>query len=462
MALKTLMLRKKLENEEKKLGQLREEKEALSSEEAQLEEAIEELDENSTEEERETVEETVNELSAKIEDHDNKLKEVEGTIEKIKAEIELEEEVPDEEETETEADERSDVSAIAKRSYEGVRNMVIERGINDMDFQTRDRLLKLNMKQENRDFFTSVKDLYMGRAAALGGMSPTDAQLLLPEDIVFEINQRVGEYGVLYNLVRKVPLKGHARIIMNADTVKMFWTEKCEPLKEVVLPTLRQVEIDNFKLGGYLFLCEAFVEDVDANTQNGLTMQNFILNEFAKAIAQELDRVIYEGKGATAKEPEGITMHVKKTTEVDSVLGVLGAIGEIEVDYLQHNAPNGTVSVAGNRSTLYKYILPETWGKDANGKLVYGMGNALPDGTKIVYSNVIPDGELVIGDFNQYVLGIRKEMSFDTNDRLQWIEENIGYKIRGKYDGKPINPKAFTRVKFKAGTTSTTNPTTGD
>lgn len=461
MALKTLMLRKKLEQEERKLVELREEKEVLNNEEAELKEAIEELDENSTEEERATVEETVDQLSAKIEDHDKKLKEVEGAIEKIKAEIELEEETPDEEESTTETSERAEVPTITKRSYEGVKNMVIERGMNDMDFQTRDRLLRLNMEQENRDFFTNLKDLYLGRAAALGGMSPTDAQLLLPEDIVFEINQRVGEYGALYNLVRKIPLKGHARIIINADTVKMFWTEKCEPLKETVLPTLRQVEIDNFKLGGYLFLCEAFVEDVDANTQNGLTMQNFILNEFAKAIAQELDRVIYEGKGATAKEPEGITMHVKKTTEVDGVLGVLGAIGEIEVDYLQHNAPNGTVSVVGNRSTLYKYILPETWGKDANGRLVYGMGNALPDGTRIVYSNVIPDGELVIGDFNQYVLGVRKEMSFDTNDRLQWIEENIGYKIRGRYDGKPINPKAFTRVKFKAGT-ATTNPTTGE
>lgn len=460
MALKTLMLRKKLEQEERKLVELREEKETLNNEEAELKEAIEELDENSTEEERATVEETVDQLSTKIEDHDKKLKEVESTIEKIKAEIELEEETPDEEEVEAETSERAEVPTITKRSYEGVKNMVIERGINDMDFQTRDRLLRLNMEQENRDFFSNLKDLYLGRAAALGGMSPTDAQLLLPEDIVFEINQRIGEYGALYNLVRKIPLKGHARIIINADTVKMFWTEKCEPLKETVLPTLRQVEIDNFKLGGYLFLCESFVEDVDANTQNGLTMQNFILNEFAKAIAQELDRAIYEGKGATAKEPEGITMHVKKTTEVDSVLGVLGAIGEIEVDYLQHNAPNGTVSVVGNRSTLYKYILPETWGKDANGRLVYGMGNALPDGTRIVYSNVIPDGELVIGDFNQYILGERKEMSFDTNDRLQWIEENIGYKIRGRYDGKPINPKAFTRVKFKAGTT--TNPTTGE
>ena len=180
------------------------------------------------------------------------------------------------------------------------------------------------------------------------------------------------------------------------------------------------------------------------------------MNEFAKAIAEALDKAIYEGKGAAEKEPEGICSVVKTTKSVSNILDVLGHIGELDTQFYEHNAKEGTITLVANRKTLYKWILPETWGKDSNGRLVYGMGNNLPDGTRILLSNVIKDDEVVIGDFNQYILGERKDMAFDTNDRLQWIEENIGYKIRGRYDGKVANPKAFVRLKFKEAATPST------
>ena len=461
MALKTLMLRKKLQQEEKTLAELREEKEKLNQEEEELKEAIEELDEESSDEERATVEDAVNELTNKVEQHDSRIKEVESTVEKIKAEIELEEEETTEEDVKEVEEARSTDSSRNNLETRGrvAQKLIAERG-ETMHLETRkvERVQKLLQRQENLDFFNDLRKLYT-RAAALGGLSTENAQLLLPEQIIFEINQRVGEYGSLYNLVRKINLTGHARIIMNTDTVKMYWTEKCEPLKEVTLGELRQVELDNFKLGGYLFLCEAFVEDFDANNYHSITMADFILNEFAKGIAQALDEAIYNGKGAGQKEPEGIATAVTKVTQVKSILDVLGVVGKLDLGFYEHNASDGTITIAGNRSTLYEYIYPETWGKDANGRLVYGMGNALPDGTRIELSNVIPDGELVIGDFSQYVLGIRKEMAFDTNDRLQWIEENTGYKIRGRYDGKVTNPEAFARVSFatKASTSTTSD-----
>lgn len=449
MKLKILMLRKKLEERKARLKEVDEELEDVKKREDELEEAINDLDENSTDEEHSTVSESIDELEKEKEEKVKKKKDLEdeiADIEKNMAEMEEDTVVDDEEEEVRKAEKK----IIQRRDV----------GMDLSKMNTRERVGKILEREENVKFFNDLGNLYFKREAALAGMTTETAGLMVPDDVYYEINQRIGDYGSLYNVVRKLQLVGKARIIMNAGTPKMYWTEKCEPLKETTLGELQAVELDNFKLGGYLFLCQSFIEDVNDNRHHSITIADYIMNEFAKAIAEALDRAIYEGKGASEKEPEGIKTVVKTTKKVTSILELLGVIGSIDVGFYEHNAPQGTITVAGNRSTLYQWIYPETWGKDSNGKLVYGMGNTLPDGTRIITSNVIPDGEIVVGDFNQYILGVRKDMVFDTNDRLQWIEENIGYKIRGRYDGKVVNPKAFARCKFEKPAQPAT-PTTG-
>lgn len=442
MKLKILMLRKKLEERKAKLGEVETELSELKKREDELEEAINELDENSSEEEHNTVSDSIDELEKEKEEKLKEKKDLEdeiADIEKNMAEME-EDTLVDEEENEEENENRKNEKKNIQRR-ENIMDLT--------NMTTRERVGKILERDENINFFNDVTNLYFKREAALAGMTKDTAGLMIPDDVYYEINQRIGDYGSLYNIVRKLNLVGKARIIMNAGTPKMYWTEKCEPLKKTTLGELQAVELDNFKLGGYLFLCESFVQDVNENKHHSITIANYIINEFAKAIAEALDKAIYEGKGASEKEPEGIKNAIKNTKKVTNILELLGVIGSIDVGFYEHNAPQGSITVAANRSTLYQFIYPETWGKDSNGKLVYGMGNTLPDGTRIITSNVIPDGEVIVGDFNQYILGVRKDMTFDTNDRLQWIEENIGYKIRGRYDGKVINPKAFARCKFE-------------
>lgn len=443
--LRILLLRKKLDERKEKLKAIEKDLDDLKKREEELAEAIEEIDENTADEEEESVEEMIDELEKEKEDKISKKKNLEEEIDEINKSIsEMEEDTVDDE---SESADEASVNEERKVQKANIQ----KRGGRVMleNMSTRDRVGRILERDENRQFFNDVVNLYFKRDAALGGLSKENAGLLVPDDVYYEINQRIGEYGSLYNIVRKIDLVGKARIIMNSGTPKLYWTEKCDPLKETTLGELNAIELDNYKLGGYLFLCESFVQDVNENQYHSITIADYIMNEFAKAIAEELDRVIYDGKGAAEKQPEGITSVIKSTKNVSSVLDVLGYIGELDADtFYSHNAPEGVITIAGNRKTLYKWIYPETWGKDSNGKLVYGLGNTLPDGTQIVLSNVIADNELVIGDFNQYILGVRKDMTFDTNDRLQWIEENIGYKIRGRYDGKVANPKAFLRLKF--------------
>lgn len=446
MSLRVLLLRKKLEERKNKLGLIEEEIKDIEKREDETAQAIDEIDESTSEEDAKTVEEIVEGLEKEKADKVGEKTQLEKEIEEIEKEIsDIEEDNEDNEDETEEGEER-------KKEKKEVLTRGLEMNFDNMN--TRERVGQiLDRSEENRKFFRDVVDLYFNRAA-LAGMTTETAGFMVPDDVYYEISQRIGEYGSLYNIVRKLELVGKARIIMNAGTPTMYWTEKCEPLKEVTLGELNAIELDNYKLGGYLFLCESFVQDVNENRHHNITIANYIMNEFAKAIAEALDKAIYEGKGAAAKEPEGICSVIKTTKTVSNILEVLGHIGELDTQFYEHNAKEGTITLVANRKTLYKCIYPETWGKDSNGKFVYGMGNNLPDGTRILLSNVIKDDEVVIGDFNQYILGERKDMAFDTNDRLQWIEENIGYKIRGRYDGKVANPKAFVRLKFKEASTT--------
>lgn len=448
MSLRVLLLRKKLEERKVQLGKIELEIKDIEKREDETAQAIDEIDESTSEEDAKTVEEIVEGLEKEKADKVGEKTQLEKEIEEIEKEIsdiEEDNEEDNEEETETEEGEQRKIE----------KKEVLTRGLsmNFDNMNTRERVGQiLDRSEENREFFEKVKQLYFNRAA-LAGMTTETAGFMVPDDVYYEISQRIGEYGSLYNIVRKLELVGKARIIMNAGTPTMYWTEKCEPLKEVTLGELNAIELDNYKLGGYLFLCESFVQDVNENRHHNITIANYIMNEFAKAIAEALDKAIYEGKGSAEKEPEGICSVIKTTKSVSNILEVLGHIGELDTQFYEHNAKDGTITLVANRKTLYKWIYPETWGKDSNGRFVYGMGNNLPDGTRILLSNAIKDDEVVIGDFNQYILGERKDMAFDTNDRLQWIEENIGYKIRGRYDGKVANPKAFVRLKFKEATT---------
>lgn len=417
MSLKGLMLRKELENKQKALNAVKEKREELNKREAELEESIEELNEESTEEEQKTVEEAVKAHEEEIKAIEDEIKSLSEQIEEIKLKIEN----------------YNDKGTDSNRD----KKYIETRGGIFMGMEKRERLANILRNDEVREFYRTIGDVISKREAFT-----SSKDLLIPTEVVYEIHQLIGEYGSLYNLVNKINLSGKGRIIINSGDVVLHWTENCEPLKEVTLGELNAVELDSYKLGGYVFLCNAMIED------SAIDLADYINNEFAKGIAIALDKAIYSGTGNTGKQPEGITKTVTETTEVKTVLDLLSAVGEIGITGL--NYTGGEVCIVANRKTLYKFLYPETYGKDANGKLVYGLGSNLPDGTKVYMSNVIADDEVVIGDFkNGYTLGIRKEMTFDSNDRIKWIEEQTGYKVSGRYDGKVVRKDLFKRVVFK-------------
>ena len=425
MALRKLILAKQLREKNELLESYREEQESLEANEEDLAEAIEEAE---TDEEKATVEEAVEKHEQDLEEVKVKITNLETEIQGIESEIEeLKGDDPD-----YQGEGRNQVQKIQTREL-GDSNLKVNK------FETREQMLNRLATPEVKDFYENLRDAVVEKKAL------ENNNLIIPEQVMLAIQHRIGDYAVLINEVNTINLKGTARLIMNSGSPTLFWTEMCADLEESTLGGLNQVELDGFKLGGYVFICNALIED------SMIDLANYIEQEFAKAIAKFKDEAIMNGKGAASKEPEGIRTVVTETTEATNILGILEAIGSLgygdDGEVLPYVAEK-TIAVM-NRKTYYSKVLPETYGKDANGKIVYGLGQTLPDGTPIKISETVPTGEIVIGDFkNGYIWADRKATSFDTNDRLKWVEEQTGYKVSGRHDGRVIHKGFFKRVKF--------------
>lgn len=421
--LKALILGKKLESLNSKRSQMQEEFEALTKRESDIAKAIEEITEETTAEERKIVEDEAEKLIA---DLDEKKKQIEGLESEIQS---IEEELKNEEEEIEEAEESADEESEAKSDERKSSKEIIQRGGNYMEMNRRQRIENLIQREDNRNFFNDISDVVLGKRAVT---QITNSQLLIPEQVFVEIMERAKDYGVLVNLVDRIMLNGQARIRIVEGAATLSWTECCEPLQETNLGEVREIELDCWKLGGYAFLCKAFVEDAMIN------IADFVIDVFAQAVAVSLDGAIYAGLGQASKQPEGITLAVTETQAVEGMLGLIQLVGSLPVG-------KGEPTIAMNRKTFYNLVLPETYQLNGDGKFVYGLGQTLPDGTKIAIAETIPEGEVVAGYFKEYKLGVRKEMTFDTTDQVRWIEEEIGYKISGRFDGKVTDAKFFAR-----------------
>lgn len=421
--LKELLLRKKLEAFNNSLEELTEKIDEIKKREEELAEDIRNSTEELSDEDKKVIEDEADSIEKQKEELENKKKELEAQIEEVNQAIK-------------ELEDKKDVVNEYEEEKREVKNTSINtrEGLG-MNLERREQLRQLVQNEENRQFFGRIKDLVMREDPKTTTL--TGKELLIPKEVMAAINQEIIGYGEVIKLVHRIQIKGETRIVFNAGTPKLFWTEKCASLKEATLGEFREIELDNFKLGGYVFLCKAFIEDAI------IDIADYVIKEFAKAIAIALDEAIINGEGAESKQPEGILTVVEDSTNVSNLVQVLGLVGTL-------NPVSKNITLVTNRKTYYSNILPETYGKNAQGKIVYGLGQTLPDGTKIVISEAVKgEGEFIIGDFYQgYKLGERMGMQFDTSDQVRWIEEQIGYKTSGRYDGKVADKTFFVRGKF--------------
>ncbi|MBR1673566.1 MAG: phage major capsid protein [Eubacterium sp.] len=417
MAIRALMIGKKLRDKKKALEEARAKVSELEKREAELEQAI---DEAETDEERAAVEAEVAQYEADKEAADKEATDLEAEVGELEKELEnTPNEVPDEAPVKEER---------AKESF------IMEKRFRDMNYQEREAFVG---REDVKAFLEEVRTAMKEKRAV------SNVGYLIPDSVLGMLRQSIDDYSKLYNAVKKINLKGTGRMIIEGQIPEAVWTEACANLNELDL-SFSKVEVDGYKVGGYFKVCNATLEDTDINLASEL------IDKLGQAIGLALDAAIIFGTGT--KMPVGIVTALKAVTSTPNIVTHASTVtGKALVEALIDDAAliSSKYSSADyiwvmNKKT-HLTIKKNMLNVDANG--LYVAGNDFPIiGGQIIELSFMPDNVIVGGYGDLYLLAERAGTEISTSEHAFWVADQTGFKGTARYDGKVLDVDAFVAI----------------
>lgn len=456
MALKAIMLRKKLNDAQKALEALREKDAEFEKREAELEASIEET---TTQEERDAVDGEIEKFEAEKKEH-------EEAKEKLEAEVrELEQSLADEEaaqDTTTPApvapveEKREEIKAMSKRAA------------------------MFGKSQQERDAFFAREDVknYLGevRTAMKEKRALTNVGLTIPEVFLGILRENVENYSKLYKHVNVRPLSGDGRLVIQGTVPEAVWTECCANLNELDLG-FNDVEVGCNKVGGYFAICNAVLEDSDVDLAAEL------MTALGQSIGLALDKAILFGTGnhmplgvmtrlAQTSEPSGypatarpwVDLHASNIkTIANSVLGT----SLFQAFMINSAAAKGKYSrgekVWVMNELTYNWMIAQSMSIDASGAIVAGVNGRMPVvGGIIEVLDFVPNYVIVGGYFDLYLLAERGGQKFAQSEHYRFLTDQTVFKGTARYDGQPAIAEGFIAIGVNGATPSAEMSFAGD
>ena len=409
MALRQLILNKKIQERSALLTQLRADEDKLKDEEKELEVA---LDEAETDEDIKVVEESADELEQKIKDKADEIAKLETEKAELETELaEIEDEQPNNEEKE-DGEKRKMAKKVKTRN-------------NDV------MTIRESLQIENvRSFYQNIAN------AMVEKRSLTGAEKVVPTEVIDRIESKLGDYSTLINEVTVEKIGGTGRAVIAGDIPEAIWFEIGKTALDELEDKLDGVELDGFGLGGYVAVPNIIIENSLIN------LASHVEDRLAKAIAKALDKAILKGTGT--KQPTGVVVSAptaNKVTTDGTITDLIAKLAKVDTD-----GTGGEVIAVMNRATYYSKIVPKTLAVAANGVLTGSY--ALP--FRVVLSAYADENTIVFGDFKQFLLAQRSEIRVESSTEVQFTSDNTVFKGVGFYDGKATKAEAFAVVTITA------------
>lgn len=411
MALKQLMIQKKIEQRQSALAELLIKEEGFTERSDELKNAIEEA---KTDEEVNTVEEEITKLETEKTELEEKKTNLEGEIADLEGELEQL---------------NSKKPSKQKRTIEG------EKSMNKLRVR---ELLKTGEYYERSDvkeFYDQFKNL----RAVTGG------ELTIPDVVVNRIMDIMGDFTTLYPLVDKIQVKGTSRILIDTDTTPATWIEQSGAIPIGDVGTITNVDFDGFKVGKVTFVDNYLLQDSIIN------LDAYVTKKIARAIAKALDLAIVKGEGALNKQPEGVIPNLPAENKVsveanaDLIKNLVKKIGLIDTG----DDSVGEIVAVVKRTTYYNRLVEFSIQVDSNGNVVGKLPNLTnPDllGLRVIFNNNLDEDTVLFGEFAQYTLIERENITIDSSPHVKFTEDQMAFRGKGRFDGKPVKPKAFALV----------------
>ena len=297
-------------------------------------------------------------------------------------------------------------------------------------------------RAEVKEFYEKFKNL-----RAVGGEG-----LTIPQVVINRIMDIMGDYTTLYPLVNKIRVTGTSRILVDTDTTAATWIEQNGTLATGNVGTIANIDFDGYKIGKVTFVDNCMLQDSIVN------LDDYVSNKIARAIAIGLDLAILKGTGSIGKQPEGVIPKLGAThiTEAD-ITKIANVVKKIALIDTGADSVGDIVAVM-KRSTYYNRFVEFSINVDSNGSLVGKLPNLTnPDicGLRVVFNNNMDEDTVLFGEFDKYTLVERESIVIDKSEHVKFSEDQMAFRGKGRFDGKPTNVNAFVAVNVDLGALQT-------
>ena len=448
MALKALLLRKQLEEKQARMAQLQGKTQELQAREQELEAS---MDEAQTEEELRSVEELVEAFTAEQRSHQEAVdalqQEMDAAQEELRALEANPPAPPQSPNTTPHGAERKDEVYMSNRQT---------RAFGAMTMEQRTAFLQ---REDVQNFLTQFRAKFKANQTR----SVTGGELLIPEVVLELIRQNIESYSKLIQRVRLVPVSGRARQPIMGTIPEAVWTEACGAINELLF-AVNQAEVDGYKVGGYVVLCNSTLEDTD-----GALLSEIIIG-LGAAIGIALDKAILFGTGV--KMPLGIATRLAQTAQPENYpetgrpwanlsasnvitipSGSTSGLTLFQQIILASGSAKGKYSKGEKfwamNEVTYTKVMAQAATFDSTGAIVAMSNGTMPvvGGSIEVFSDdVMPEDTIIGGYGDLYLLAERSGTTVGYSDQALYLQDQTVVKGTARYDGQPAIAEGFVAI----------------
>ena len=454
MALKALMLKRSIDAKKAELAALEAQDEEFATREANLAQAIEEVEPGNTEQEG-AINAEIEQFEADSTTHSEAKETLRVDIERLEGELEeIERNAPIPPAPEIK---KNDVRGDQRMENINIRSLPMTRRAFDA----------LPMEQRNTIVAQDDVKTFLGELRSMKGQSRaiTGAELTIPVVFLDLISENMFRYSKLLNRVRVRNVSGEGRQTIAGTVPEAVWTEMCGAINELSF-TFNQVTLDGYKVAGYVPVCNSLLEDNDIN------LASWIVEMISESIGLAMDKAILYGKGAASKMPLGIVTRLAQDAKPadypanapewvdlsDSNILQIGGTSVTGAEFWSAlMTATGATYTRDNRGNMFWAMNSKTYAAlksklitfTATGDIVANLFGSLPIVTgDIDVLEFIPDGDIIGGYGDLYLLAMRSGMTIESSAHVQFIQDNTVFRGKQRADGMPIIPGAFVAINI--------------
>ena len=291
-----------------------------------------------------------------------------------------------------------------------------------------------------RSNFRQVSNVLQEGVDAVGGY-------LVPEEYDHRLIDVLTEENIMRGIATKITTSGEHKINIAATKPAAAWIEEGEALS-FGDATFEQKILDAHKLHVAIKITEELLYD------NAFGLENYIITEFGKALANAEEDAFLNGDGVG--KPTGIFDKTKGGESIGTLTAALKSDDILDLIYKLKRPYRKNASFIMNDATLAQIRKL----KDNNGQYLWQPSYQANEPDKILGYNIrtsafAPTDAIAFGDYKYYNIGDRGSRSFKQLNELFDGNGMIGYVAKERVDGLIILPEAVKILGLKAETTTT-------